>query len=67
MTPMPRGTVPLEPGRRLKRARRAKEAAEREFREAVVAARQAGGSIREVAELAAISTRTVQDWASEPR
>lgn len=60
--PQPRGIIPPDPARRLAEARDAREKADDEFRAAVVAALKANGSIREVAELSGLSTRTVQDW-----
>lgn len=48
--------------RRLQEAAERREAAESELREAVYAARDTGGSVRVIAELAQLSTRTVQDW-----
>lgn len=60
--PQPRGIIPPTQARRLADATRAREQADEEFRTAVVAALKAGGSIREVAELSGLSTRTVQDW-----
>lgn len=62
VSPQARGIIPPDNANRLAAARDAKEAADDEFRSAVVDALKAGGSIREVAQLAAISTRTVQDW-----
>lgn len=47
---------------RLARAVQARKAAEAEFRAAVIAAVNGGGSVRAVAEMARLSTRTVQDW-----
>lgn len=62
VSPQARGIIPPDDAQRLAAARDAKEAADDEFRSAVVDALKAGGSIREVAQLAEISTRTVQDW-----
>lgn len=47
---------------KLVRAAEARRHAEAELREAVYAASDAGGSIRVIAELAQVGTRTVQDW-----
>lgn len=62
VSPQPRGIIPPSQAKRLDAARDAREKADDEFRTAVVAALKAGGSIREVAELSGLSTRTVQDW-----
>lgn len=62
VAPQPRGIVPPKRAEEVVAARDAKDQADERFRAAVVDALKAGGSIREVAQLAGISTRTVQDW-----
>lgn len=62
MTPQPRGIVPHAEQQRLLAALKGKAAADEELKEAVAAALRAGGSVREVAKIAGLSTRTVQDW-----
>lgn len=62
VSPQAKGIIPPDKARRLDAAREARDQADDEFRSAVVAALKAGGSIREVAELSGLSTRTVQDW-----
>lgn len=47
---------------RLRLAAEAKAAADDELRAAVIAASKAGGSIRVIAEVSQLSTRTIQNW-----
>lgn len=48
--------------KRLRAAADFKQRADSELKAAVRAAREAGGSVRVIAEEAGLSTRTVQDW-----
>ncbi|MFF1633990.1 hypothetical protein [Leifsonia sp. NPDC058248] len=50
---------------RLRNATQAKTAADAELKAAVQAAKASGGSVRVIAELANLSTRTVQDWLKD--
>lgn len=65
VSPQPRGAVPAEQARRLERAGKARTKADTELRAAVADALAAGGSVREVAALAGISTNTVARWKRE--
>lgn len=47
---------------RLRQASEGKARADSELKAAVRAAKEAGGSVRVIAEIANLSTRTVQDW-----
>jgi DNA invertase Pin-like site-specific DNA recombinase len=66
VSPQPRGVIPADEAKRLDRAGRAKERADSALRAAVVAALEAGGSVREVAALARVSTNTVARWKRDP-
>ncbi len=48
--------------RRLEEAGARREEADAELRAAVYAAKDAGGSVRVIAEAARLSTRTIQNW-----
>lgn len=61
--PRPRGEVPAEQLRELRRARAAADRAQARLRAAVVAAIEAGGSYTAVAEAAGLAKSTVQLWA----
>lgn len=50
---------------RLLKAADAKAVADTELRAAVRAAKEAGGSVRVIAEAAGLSTRSVQDWLKD--
>ncbi|TAJ21797.1 MAG: hypothetical protein EPO65_00420 [Dehalococcoidia bacterium] len=63
--PRPRGEVPAEQLRELRRARTASDRAQARLREAVVAAIEAGGSYTAVAEAAGLAKSTVQLWAKD--
>lgn len=47
---------------RLRKAAKAKRAADAELKAAARSAKEAGGSVRVIAEVADLSTRTVQNW-----
>lgn len=65
MSPRRRGTIP-EPERiRLLEAMTAIDLANTELRNAVLAARNAEGSVRSIAQLLNKSTNTIQRWAQE--
>lgn len=61
----PRLTINDEASQRLVRAGNRKREADAELKAAVLAAKDAGGSVRVIAEQAQISTRTVQNWLAE--
>lgn len=65
VAPQKRGVIPDDLQRRLLAARAGQEAAEAEFRAAVVAALLADGSVREVAALTGLSTNTVNRWGKD--
>lgn len=50
---------------RLRLAAEAKAAADAELKAAVLAASKAGGSVRVTAEIAHLSTRTIQNWLKD--
>ena len=50
---------------RLQRAAQQRKDIEEELRQAVFAALDSGGSYRVVAELAGVSTRTIQNWLKD--
>lgn len=52
---------------RLERAAAARRDADAEMRAAVLAAADAGGSVRVIAEAGRLSTATVRDWIKAPR
>jgi transposase len=62
VSPQAPGIIPTNLAERLAAAKAARDEADAEFRAAVVDALKAGGSIRAVAEVSGLSTRTVQDW-----
>jgi dihydrodipicolinate synthase/N-acetylneuraminate lyase len=62
VTPRPRKQLDDDSLERLRRAAAGLRAAKAEQRDAVVAAAEAGGSVRVIAEAGEVSTRTVQDW-----
>jgi transposase-like protein len=61
----PLGVVPTEAAARIRAARDAKTVADAELRAAVVAALEAGGSVREVAKVAGLNPDTVQRWSQD--
>lgn len=50
---------------RLQAATEARAVAEADFRLAILEALDSGGSVREVADLAKVSTRSIQDWSNK--
>ena len=58
----PRGVTPEPERSKLLTAATAADTASVELRNAVQAAHQAGGSVREIAELIGRSTNTIQRW-----
>lgn len=63
--PRPRGEVPAEQLRELRRARAGATRAETRLRAAVAAAIEAGGSYTAVAEAAGVAKSTVQLWSKD--
>jgi DNA invertase Pin-like site-specific DNA recombinase len=61
VTPLPRGIVPDPERKRLEAAARAAA----DLHDAAIAALKAGGSVREVAQIAKLSTNTVSRWKRE--
>lgn len=64
---VPANEIPPVEKRQLRAARRAFESAPIELRRATLAAHEAGGSIRSIADELEVSTRTVQDWIARAR
>ena len=67
MSPRNRGTIPEPERTRLLAAAGALDHAETELRNAVQAARDANGSVREIAHLIGKSPTTIQAWAQQAR
>lgn len=65
--PRPREMPDPDALQRLRRAGISRHKADAELREAVVAASQAGGSVRVIAEVGQLSTFTVRNWIKEAR
>ena len=65
MSPQPRGVVPPEHIARLTAARAAVDEAQEAYCQAIADALNAGASVRELAKLLGIGTRTVQTWGRE--
>lgn len=64
---VPANEIPPPEKRQLRAARRVFESAPVELRRATLAAHEAGGSIRSIADELEVSTRTVQDWIVRAR
>lgn len=67
MTAQRRGVIPDPQHERLTKALRNHTTATHELRAAVIAALDAGGSVREVARVAGMSTNTIARWSKESR
>lgn len=65
VAPRPKNLPPETALRRLAEAATAVDKARAELKAAIIAASEAGGSIRVLASVGGISTRTVQDWLQE--
>lgn len=65
VTPQKRGLITDEDQARILAALSGVETADQELIDAVLAAMQHGGSVREVAELTGLSTNTVSRWKRE--
>jgi hypothetical protein len=65
MSPRPRNEIPDDLAVRLAKVTAAKAVADAEHKAAVLAALDAGGSVRRVADLAGLSPTTVQNWKAE--
>ena len=62
VTPQKRGLVQDSDQARILAALKGREATHRELHDAVIAALEHGGSVREVAELSGLSTNTISRW-----
>ncbi|GAB3776847.1 uncharacterized protein YjcR [Nocardioides ginsengisegetis] len=64
MTPQHKGVVPPDHAARLIALRDQADTAAAAFKDAVADALKAGGSVREVAKVTGLSTRTVREWGT---
>ncbi|MBT1630452.1 helix-turn-helix domain-containing protein [Curtobacterium flaccumfaciens pv. oortii] len=67
MTPRPRKEPPPDALERLRKAGQNRAHAEVEIKAAVLAASDAGGSVRVIAEVGQLSTATVRQWVKAHR